>query len=192
MTQTVIQILLLIISGVAVGTLVMPQYEKIGDIQTETAEYETAAERAYQANQRLNALVQRVQGLSAQERYRLDRFIPEVADPLKTSYELERLALKAGMFINGLSVLDPELVEDPVLTAVALSAPETVDEGVPAPVNQVVAYDIDLTVAGTYEQFKQLLSDVEMSAEYLEVRSLTLMQRGAISFSFRSRSGSTG
>lgn len=171
MAQTITQILLLIISGIAVFTIIVPTFDTIGKTQKETEEYSLAIESAFATNERLNALVRETESLSQQERYRINRFIPPKVDPIRTAYDLEALVEKHRLFLISLNVMDEEVMEDPVITSNQASEDEF---GNPNQAVGSIGYnDFELVVAGTYEQFKAMLADLESSAQLFEMQSVT-------------------
>lgn len=170
MTQSIIQILLLLISGVAVFSFIMPTFADIRAVQDETSEYALALENAYQSKQRLDALVNTLEDYSAQERYRLDLFIPAEIDIARLSYDLEMMIERQGLFLNTFTVEDEVKIPDPVSTSAALSdSPEEEFGTTIAEERTVASQDIALSVSGTYAQFKAFLGQVEQSAQLLDV-----------------------
>lgn len=170
MTQTITQLLLLVISGVAVFTIIVPTINSIGDIQKETDEYSTAIESAFATNERLNTLVRQSENLSQQERYRIDRFIPASIDPVKTAHDLEILVEKHKLFIVTLNVLEEIVLPDPVITSNAIY---DIEDTRGQSQKQISYRDFELVTAGTYEQFKSLLADIESSAQLFEIQSVS-------------------
>lgn len=170
MTQTITQILLLIISGIAVFTMIVPTFKTIGETQKETDEYSLAIESAFATNERLNALVRETEKLSQQERYRIDRFIPATVDPIRTAYDLETLIEKHRLFLVGLTVTEESVMDDPVVTSNAV-AEDDFGEGTQQ-VGSIGYNDFELVVAGTYEQFKDFLADIEASDQLFELQSV--------------------
>jgi len=172
MAQTITQILLLIISGITVFTIIVPMFKTMGETQKETDEYSLAIESAFATNERLNSLVAKTESLSQQERYRLNRLIPPTIDPIRTAYDLEVLIEKHRLFLISINVLDEEIMEDPVATSNVISEDEfgSADQVV----GSIGHQEFELAVAGTYDQFKSLLADVESSAQLFEVQSVDI------------------
>ncbi len=171
MAQTITQILLLIISGIAVFTMIVPTFKTIGETQKETDEYSQAIDSAFATNERLNALVRETESLSQQEKYRINRFIPPTVDPIRTANDLETLTEKHKLFLITISVIDEEEMEDPVATSNAIG--EDFGSGSDNQTIGSIGYnDFELVVAGTYDQFKSFLADIESSAQLFEVQSI--------------------
>lgn len=170
MSQTILQIALLLISGVAVFSFIMPTFGEIRGVQDETAEYALALDNAYQSKQRLDSLVSTLEGYSAQEQYRLDLFIPNEIDIVRLSYDLEMLIEKDGLFLNSFMVEDEEKIPDPVSTSAALSD-NTADEFGTAIAEErtVASQDMTISLSGSYPQFKSFLANVEQSAQLIDV-----------------------
>jgi hypothetical protein len=174
MSQTILQIALLLISGVAVFSFVMPTFSEIRGVQDETAEYALALENAYQSKQRLDSLVNTMEGYSAQEQYRLDLFIPNEIDIVRLSYDLEMLIEKQGLFLNTFTVEDEEKIPDPVSTSAALSDSAADEFGTAITEERTVAsQDMVISLSGTYPQFKAFLASVEQSAQLIDVVSVS-------------------
>ena len=171
MAQTITQILLLIISGIAVFTIIVPTFNTIGETQQETDEYSLAIESAFTTNERLNALLRQADDFSQQERYRLYRLVPATIDPIRTAYDLEVLVEKNNLFLINLNVLEEFALPDPVITSSPASSEEFVADS--TNVGNIGYRDFELVTAGTYDQFKTLLADIEASAQLFEVQSVT-------------------
>ena len=175
MTQTIIQILLLIVSGVAVFTIIVPKFDEIRTVQEETAQYEEALDSAFATNERLSILSRQLDSLSQQERYRLDRFLPTTIDTLGLAYDIETLIDRNGLFLISFDVEDERRLEDPVETTAPITSGGEDDQfAAPAAATQkqLAVQTYSISAAGTYEQFKAFLRDIETSAQLLEVTDM--------------------
>lgn len=182
MTQTIVQILLLVVSGVAVFTIVVPKFDDIRSTQEETAQYEEALESAFAMNARLDALTNQIDSLSQQERYRLSRLVPETVDPLRLAYDLEVLVERTGMFLISIGVAEEVLEPDPVETTPPVGSATSDDafaRSDRANLKQMAVLPVTITVAGEYTQFKQLLAAIENSAQLLEVQNISFESTGS-------------
>lgn len=175
MTQTIIQILLLIVSGIAVFTIIMPKFEEIAVIQSETEEYDQAIESAFATNERLSALTQQASSFSQQEQHKLDRLVPFNIDTLSLGYDIEGLIDRHGLFLNGIDIAEPTVLRDPVQT----SAPSEAGPASAPIEKEIEQQEITITLSGTYEQFKGFLADIETSAQLLEVVELLYSSTGS-------------
>lgn len=171
MAQSLTQIFMIIASVVAVFTIVIPTFTTIGETQAETAEYEAAIESAFASNQRLSALNNQINNFSQQTRYRLERLIPEQLDPVKTAYDIEVLIDRRGLFLSNIEVNVEETMEDPVASSNLTVSGGQFDAGAGA-VDRIAYRDYTIGVAGTYDQFKAFLADLESSAQLFEVMNL--------------------
>ena len=171
MTQTIVQIFLIAVSVIAVFTIINPNLENIGQTQDEIDEYSLAVESAYATNQSLNALVQKVDSFSQQENYKLNRFIPESIDPIRTAFDIEVLVENNNLFLVSIDVQDEVQIQSPVVTSNPVQSEDFI-ENQPG-VSQIAQQDFDISVAGTYEQFKAFLADIESSAQLFEVKKVS-------------------
>jgi hypothetical protein len=177
MAQTITQILLLIISGIAVFTVVVPTMTTIGETQAETEEYSRAIESAFAANERLNALIRETESLSQQERYRLNRLIPETIDPVSTAHDLEVLIEKNNLILVSILILEELATPDPVVTSQIAGAGgfDESDENI----GNIGYRDIEIVFAGTYDQLKSFIADAESSAQLFEIQSISFQSNNS-------------
>ncbi len=182
MTQTIVQILLLVVSGVAVFTIVVPKFDEIRSTQEESAQYEEALESAFAMNERLRSLSNQLDSLSQQERYRLGRLVPEVIEPMKLAYDLEVLIERNGLFLEAMEVGEEMLEPDPVETTAAVATSNEEDSFAQSNATDqklLAVRTINIAVAGDYNQFKALLRDLENSAQLLEVTNIDFAATGS-------------
>lgn len=169
MSQVIVQILLLIVSGVAVFSIVMPKLNEMGDIQKEITGYEQAIENAFASNERLNALVREADSLSQQERFRLETLVPQKIDPIRTAFNIETLIDRHNLFLITLEILDEISAPDPVSTSPDSGAGFGAGASDPA---RIATQEVEVVMAGTYEQFKAFLTDIETNARLMEVTQI--------------------
>lgn len=171
MTQTITQLLLFIISGIAVFTVIIPTVNSMGETQKETDEYVVAIESAYATNQRLNALLQQIESISPQERFQLDRLVPSTIDAVRTAFDLEVLVQKNNLFLITLNVMEEFAIPDPVVTNYQVGEGNKDASG--SLLGNIAYRDFEIVAAGTYDQFKNLLADIESSAQLFEVQTVS-------------------
>lgn len=172
--QSIVQICLIVISGVAIWTFVMPAFEEIGVVQDEVVRYEQALESAIKANAGLDQMISKLESFTSAERAALDTFLPEEFDQLTTLRDIESIARKnslltislSGEDVSGARTTREELVceeddedcGDPVAPEVAVLAQNT----------------ISVQAQGTYQNIKSFLADLERNAYILEPTHLEL------------------
>lgn len=167
MNQTILQVILITVSVLVAVMVVKPTLQDMGSTQQETAEYITAIENAAEANSKLSDLYRQVNSFSSSEEHRLALLVPEKIDAVQIAYDLEVMTNESGMFLTTLTVNDEVAEVDPVSNTVAEFGAE--DEITAGSAKQIATQDFVLELAGTYDQFKDLLTQVETSARLLDI-----------------------
>lgn len=178
MKQLLVQFGLIGVSIIGVVMVIVPMYENIGVIQSETEEYQRALDSAVETNKKLSSLKQEIGRYGQQEKYRIELLVPQDLAPVRAAYDIEELIGESGMFLNSITVGEIAQVTPPVTAPASGGTPEAdentgFDFSVDESVSGMVSQQLEISVSGTYEQFKYLLSRVESSARLMDVTNVT-------------------
>lgn len=185
------------IFSILIGCLIIfffvrPMYAEIGTIQTEGQLYREAVDDAEDFNQLLDTLLSRYENLTQSQRARLDALVPqEGINEVKLVSDLEELALSHGLLFSSVSVGlsktgeggEAETTEQTVVVE-DVAAEDGMTEGAGTSFGEAEAAanasegslrekEIGFTVIGTYDEFRDFLTDVERSLVLMEVTKLT-------------------
>ncbi|MCA9363669.1 hypothetical protein KC727_00395 [Candidatus Kaiserbacteria bacterium] len=163
MFRTLTPIFSIIIALAVFFTFTRPTIDTIRAFQNEASDYQEAADKATEYNQLLQSYITTKNSFGARELERLESLVPYSVDEVRLLVDLEDIVRRHGMVIGDVSVeagvpVDLERSKD--------SAKLTFE-------NDFDYSDISLDLIGTYEQFKQVLADIEQSLVLIEVVDLS-------------------
>ncbi len=175
---------------VAVGlffTYVQPTFEDVKMIQSETAQYAQAVDRASELQQRISELRAQQNAISISDLERLEAFLPNRIDEVSLLIDIDALATENNLALSNIKVnaesesgdeggapaTDPAM--DPTLDP---TFDPTANIGTPAGTasSQYTSLDISFTVNGTYNDFRVFLDEIERSLVLMEVADLVFAE----------------
>ena len=177
---------------IAIGlffTFIEPTFNEVRAIEDETNDYREAVVKASEFNRLSSALVDRKNSFTRAELERLEALAPDNVDEISVMADLQGVVLQNNMVLSGIEAGEwvaqaagenGETLDDLEFGAAAEFDPTAGPEfgagfaTEPEKADLYESKDFTLSVLGTYDQFKDLLSDIE--------RSLLLMQLAEISF----------
>jgi Tfp pilus assembly protein PilO len=171
-SNTIIQIILIVVSAVIVATYVKPTFENIKSTQDETKEYKIALDNAQMFAAELAKLQSSADNLTTTQRSKLEKFLPATTDDISVMRDIKTIVLKNNLLLSGLSSsVDGIGVGSQDVTNVQFD-----EEGVELPLEgpEISSKQFDVNMRGTYDSFKLLLADLESNDYLLEVKNLTL------------------
>ncbi len=178
MNSSIIQIGLIIISIFSIVSFVQPMLQKIQIVQSESEEYDLAIEVSAEASVLLGRLEQQISQVSQQEKYRVELLVPDFIAPVELAYDIEALIKEDSLFLNSIRISQPTRILDPV-GRVAVPVPQesedtfsSFDQVSSVSEQSIISQEIEISVDGTYEQFKSLLAKIEQSARLIDVVSI--------------------
>ena len=163
MIRTITPIFSIVIAVAIFFLYTEPKFAVIKQIQGEAKQYSAAVEKAEQRNQHLNEKHAQKRAHSPENLERLEALVPTSIDEVKVLTDLSELAKKHNMLFGNVSVTNNDSEYAPPTTA----NDQFVEYG------NLTYTDIDFSLIGTYEQYKQFLADVESSLVMLEVQDIS-------------------
>lgn len=150
-------------------TYVQPTLDEVKAIQVEAAEYDEALTRASELRQRIAELNQRQSAISLAELERLEAFLPDRIDEVSVLIDIDALASARGLALSDIEVSDPPVeVQDQAIDPFDPSfGMDALGEGDIR--SQYDVLDVGFSVTGTYEGFREFLTDLERSLVLMEV-----------------------
>lgn len=180
--QVITQVVLVVVAIAMVMFVIKPKLAEIDAMQAESAAYLQAIDKATQYNNKLAELVSKAGSISRADTKSLNTYIPDHIDALKVSQDIQALVADSGLILQNIEVATQN---EPVTTSVDVSNAPVVDPALANdPGNQntlgvggipgnngsslldqakrdMVVSTFDLTVLGSYTQFKALLMNLE-------------------------------
>ncbi len=165
MIRTITPLFSIIIALLIFFFFSQPKFAEIKQTQSEAAQYLTAASKAEEINAELSQKLTEKRAYPVEALERLDALVPESIDEIKILNDLNEMAKSHNMLFGNVTVTKPE----PFTGAepVAVTSTQVVDYA------DLVTTDISFSLIGSYEQFKDFLSDLEQSIVMLEVLKIT-------------------
>ncbi len=163
MIRTVTPIFSIIIAITIFFLYTEPKFADIKQIQGEAKQYSAAVEKAEQRNQHLNEKHAEKRAHSPENLERLEALVPTSIDEVKVLTDLNELAKVHNMLFGNVSVTN----NDSQLVAPASGNDQFAEYG------SLIYTDVEFSLIGTYDQFKQFLADVESSLVMLEVQDIS-------------------
>lgn len=174
--KTTIQIVLIVISIVIIMTYIKPTLAEVRVIQDETEQYKVAVEKSSQFLSLLQQLRGTAESFSVSEMRALEQYVPNDIDAVAVLRDIEIVVENNNMQLGTLSF------EEPI---VPLAEPIVNVQGGEAEASLGTTVQLfNLSVTGTYDQFKNLLRDFERNAYPLEVNRLTFTPSDSSFFTF--------
>ena|SRR3989338_8348638 len=196
---------------IAVGlffSYVQPTFRDVKTIQDETAEYAQATERASELMQRINGLKAQQGGILPVDLERLEALIPDRIDEVSALIDIDALTVAHHLMLGDIEVGEqgqtesgagaagsqPGAVGTPAQMPGAMAGADDADGFVfiqagESLESQYSTLDVGFSVTGTYDDFRMFLSDIERSLVLMEVTSITFAasEGDAIPFTMKVR-----
>lgn len=155
MMRTITPVLSVLIAGLLFFFFTQPRFDELKAVQTQIDAYQKATEGYKAFSGTLESKLSAMRNRSALESERLNLLIPDKIDETRFLVDLEKMAKNNNMLFGNIKVES----KDSVLG--------NGDTG--AVSDELRTADISFEVIGTYDQFKELLRDIESSIAILEV-----------------------
>lgn len=162
--RTLTPIFSIIIAIIVFVAFVRPQYAEITGIKVEIQEYTNAIDKYNQFSTKLTDKLSIKTNMPAYKNERLDRLVPETIDDAQLLVDIKEIAKRHNLLFGNIQVEngDAELVRK---TDGSGATPEVGDD--------LKKVDISFETIGTYDQFKEFLTDLENSLTLFEVTKIS-------------------
>lgn len=179
MFNTITSIALLLISGGVVFTYITPKYHEIIDLRAQSGELDSALLKAKDVENISKELSEKMRSFRKEDIDRLERLLPEKFDDLRFAYDIQGVAQRNGLKVQGITI-DDKPVEGgaPSSTQSAPSGPGTGVSERPRGSNGYVAHKLSFSVSAPYGTFTTFLKDLERSLQFIDITSISLLQGG--------------
>lgn len=132
-------------------------------LEAETKEYNEAIANGKQYNQKLESALNTKRAINALEAERINALVSTDVDEVRLLVDLTEIARSHNMLLGNISVEEGESVSD-------IPAEDMSSNVVTA--SDFVETSITFGLIGTYEQFKDILADIEKSLTLLEITNI--------------------
>lgn len=162
-------ILFLILAGGIFFWYINPTYTAIGDLRAQEAQYDQALSKATELQTVRDQLVARYNTFSPTDLDRLQKLLPDHIDNVRLILDLDNMASHYGMRVRNVTI-DTTGTSAQVPQAVASSA-QQLGPGSQAYESVVISFN----VSGTYDVFRQYLTDLEQSLRLSDVIGISFV-----------------
>jgi hypothetical protein len=168
----IFSISLIIISGILFFSVVNPLYREVSNLKADVAVYNTALNNSTDLQKTRDALVDTYKNIKAEDKNRLEHFLPNTVNNIKFILEIERIANIHGMSVKNIR-FDPLKVQD---TKDAINSPmgkgTVISSNDPSTLKPYGVFPVEFTTDGDYNTFVQLLKDIEHNLRLVDVQSV--------------------
>lgn len=192
--QAITQVILTFIAIALVFLVVKPRLALVQDMQQQIATYSDAIDKATQYNSTVSNLKSRIDNLSAADKAALQTYMPNRVNVLMISRDIEAMVVESGMSLEDISADDADtsvstivgtaggandfglvdydsMIDPETGTAAVLSGSNLKTEAL----QDLVSRTFTLTALGSYDEFKQLLMNIESNTYPLRIISMSFV-----------------
>lgn len=159
------QIGMVIIAIAIIITYVKPTFTEISEVQDSIEVYQSERAKVESVNEQLATLLSRMEGVSNDDKRRLQTYLPDTVDGISVRRDLTLITQEAGVFYKDTSYGGESYNN-------SNRNNKTQDEVGGNP----TAHSLTLSVEGTYTQLKNLFRLIEQNNYPLEVSSVSIQK----------------
>ena len=163
-----------ILIGIAIAGFFIfanPIYKEVKELRIQQNSYDDALMNARELKERSDELLTKYNNFAPADLSRLRKMMPDHADNIRLTIEVESLAASHGIILRDVSF---EVDQDETERRNAVADVSLVTTGGPiADSREYESLDVTFTMEGDYEQFTAFLKDLEKSLRILDIVSLS-------------------
>ena len=167
MFKSLVPTLSIIVSLVLFIFVAKPQFNEAQTINADYTEYQDTIQKYEEFNAEINALKSKKNDIRISDRERIDAIIPSSIDNPRMLVDLEAMAKKHSLLFGNIKT-DKGTENVNAQTSNKSTTPEAQNNE-----NRLITNDISFDVIGTYDQFKNFLSEIESSMTLMEVKTIS-------------------
>lgn len=161
--KAISQLVLIGVSLVIIFTFVKPTFVHISTVQDELFQYSDAVAKASEFNQLLNGLLATANSFSTRDMQALDVFLPSAIDEAQVMSDIEGIVQRYDVEMT--SIESNELIVS--VQAFTFEDDTMIEE------DELMHQDFEISILGSYGEFKLLLEGIESNAYLLEIVQLS-------------------
>ena len=162
-------ILPLVLTAISIGLFLVytnPTYTNIGTLRTRIAEYDQALYNSQELLHVRDQLTSQYNGISADDRARLSKIMPDNVDNIRLIIDIQRIASQYGMLPRDISF-------EPIKKDSTERTQALVSGQLPDSKKNYGSFDLSFSVSGTYQNFLLFLNDLEQSLRVVDIESVS-------------------
>lgn len=172
MLRTTISITGIVLAGAIFFMYTQPSYDNSRSIQLKINQYDQALQKAAELQKLKQQLISRFNSFNPADLDRLQKLLPDHVDNVRLILDMDNMATNRGMSLKNVEVSGVSGKDAPVKTVIGTLGDSS---------RKYESLIVSFSTAGTYENFKTFLNDLEASLRIVDLQSLSLAPAGAIS-----------
>lgn len=162
MTKLIISTLLIVVAGGIFFFYTQPTYDGLQTTKAQSDQYDQALAKAAELQQLKQTLLSRYNAFNPSDLSKLQEMLPDQVDNIRLILDLDNMAERYGMSLQNVVVNSPQTAAPGAVGAISTGGAK---------------YDsltLSFSSRGTYEQFKQFLTDLESSLRIVDLVTLNI------------------
>jgi Tfp pilus assembly protein PilO len=164
MIRTTISLICLVAAGAIFFMYTQPTYDTVQATNTQIAQYDQALSKATELQSLKQTLLSRYNAFNPADIARLQTLLPDHVDNVRLILDIDSLAGKHGMALQNVVVSAPASAQ----------GNQTAVGAVGASSQKYDSLTIKFTTQGSYDTFRQFLSDLDSSLRIVDLTSLMI------------------
>jgi Tfp pilus assembly protein PilO len=162
----------LIIAGVLFFVFVDPLYGEVKQLRTDVATYNTALNNSTELQKTRDSLLEIYKNVKAEDKDRLDHFLPSTIGNIELILEIEKIANLHGMPIGDIK-FDTKNLES--TNSTGTTGTVVVAESDPSAYLPYGIFPMEFIIEGRYDTFVSFIKDLEHNLRLVDVKGISFI-----------------
>lgn len=158
--------ILLVISAIIFFVVIDPTYGEVKQLRTEVSTYNAALNNSAELQKARDALLEDYKNIKAEDKERLNHFLPNTISNIELILEIEKIASLHGMPIRDIKF--ESKTEDKAESVDGVVAEVDPTEYLPYGI-----FPMEFVIEGRYETFLSFLEDLEHNLRLVDIKSIS-------------------
>ena len=173
MNRNITALILIVLAIGIYATFTRAKLAEVNEVRALNSQYISAIANADQLVKVRDTVLKDYNALSENDRDRLDRMLPNTVDNIRLIIDLNSVALRHGFSLRNVKAAAASTPAKQSSSAIVTGSPSSLSTGsIPTPVLDTVT--VSFSVTAPYQQFIELLRDLEANLRIMDVTHLTV------------------
>lgn len=188
MNRNITAIILIVLAIGIYATFTNGKLAEVNDVRAVNAQYISAIASADKLVKVRDSVLKDYNALAAEDRTRIDKMIPNTVDNIRLIIDLNSVALRHGFSLRNIrataSTNSSKQASAPSvqIANTGTGGPNGMNSSIPTPTLDIVS--VSFSVTAPYQQFIDLLHDLEANLRIMDVTHLTVSSNATGSYDF--------
>ena len=178
MNRTITAIVLIVLAVGIYITFTQGEITAGNNVQAVNSQYQTAINNAEQLVQKREQVLQAYNNISANDRDRLAKMLPDSVDNIRLMIDLNNVALQHGFSLQGIKAEVPSDASNPSSPASGSSGGSNIAS------STLSTVQVSFSVTAPYEQFISFLQDLEANLRIMDLTQLSMTANDTGTYTF--------